>query len=277
VRTSRLRAHSCHGYLLLGLAQPPGSSGPDHPRLRHPERETITWHGTKDLSRVSIRGLLAASEHRTFLGGVPPYGYDVAHLNGQGEVYQLLRYGPDGHREIYDSSGRLVRVLLRGDAAKTGERDRAKLVLGESSRVALVRRIIRTYVEGSLGFAGIADRLNLEGVPAPRTAEWSKRHDGRWSVGTVRSLVVNPVYCGDLIWNRRASGKFHKVVRGTPVSREAHRRGRLESNPEEDWVRIEHAHEPIVDRVIFERAVAIRKERERAGLPHLGGRQKTSR
>ncbi|TET33106.1 MAG: hypothetical protein E3J72_17850 [Planctomycetota bacterium] len=50
----------------------------------------------------------------------------------------------------------------------------------------------------------------------------SRRSDGLWSAGTIRDILRNPTYTGDLVWNRRASGKIHKIKNSPAVRRSEH-------------------------------------------------------
>lgn len=70
---------------------------------------------------------------------------------------------------------------------------------------AVVRRIFRDYAAGQSPMR-IARTLNEEGVPAPR--------GGVWSATTIRGrptrrdgVLYNPIYAGQLAWNRRGSRK----------------------------------------------------------------------
>lgn len=53
---------------------------------------------------AAMEGLAAAME---------PYGYDVAHSDARGETYAIARYMPDGTKEVYDTEGKLLRILDR--------------------------------------------------------------------------------------------------------------------------------------------------------------------
>ncbi|MHB0869979.1 MAG: recombinase family protein [Chloroflexota bacterium] len=65
----------------------------------------------------------------------------------------------------------------------------------EPAEAELVRRIYRLYSSGS-GTLAITHRLNEEGV--------SFRAGRPWSVSTVKKILENPIYCGDLQYGRRS-------------------------------------------------------------------------
>ena len=129
---------------------------------------------------------------------------------------------------------------------KPGKECRARLVLSTPERVAIVRDIYRMSLEG-LGFKGIADELNSRGVLSPR--------GGLWSFTTVRSLLENPVYRGDIVWNRRSGSKFFAVRNGrADQMKPSQQSARIENMSQDDWIVREDTCPAIVDRDTWERA-----------------------
>ena len=82
----------------------------------------------------------------------------------------------------------------------------------------------------------VAQALNQEDVPTPRGPAWSHIYSGRWTDTTIRSILVNPVYAGDLVWNRRTDARFHSIRDGQAVERENAHGARLVPNDESDWL-----------------------------------------
>lgn len=64
------------------------------------------------------------------------------------------------------------------------------------------------YAEQGKGYRSLADTLNQEGIPTPRGPKWSHIYTGLWTDWTMRSILVNPIYAGDMIWNRRTDHSF---------------------------------------------------------------------
>src|SRR5690606_14928945 len=82
---------------------------------------------------------------------------------------------------------------------------------------------------------------------------------------TVRAILNNPAYAGDLVWNRRTDARFFRITgEGLAVPRsDAHGVARrLADNDERDWMVTADAHEPIVSKRVFE--LAREKLRERS-------------
>lgn len=252
-------------------------SGDDTDDLLRPVKQWQARQESKDLSRVTIRGQLSLSEGGWWMGGTPPFGYDLFYHDSSGKAYMRLRFLENGEKQVLDSSGKVSRLLPRGERMAAGDKDRIKLVLSLPERVALVRRIFKMYLEGH-GFKTIANRFNEEKIPSPRDGNWSRIHDGLWSMESVRAIVTNPIYVGDMVWNRRAQGRFHKISGKSAVSRGSLESGRLGFNPEDEWIIIPNAHEAIIDRSDFLRAQSIRQDRanRRKGGGAIRGRAKGS-
>lgn len=114
------------------------------------------------------------------------------------------------------------------------------------------------------GYRAIANVLNDEGVPSPRNAEWAHIYSGAWTASTIWSILTNPMYVGDLVWNRRTDARFFKVSNGRATERREPYGPRLVPNPEEDWIHVEETHPGIVSRRVFD---AAKPTRRRSGAP----------
>jgi len=189
---------------------------------------------SRGLSADTIRGQVSLVEKASWPGGTPPYGFDLLFHDADGRPYQVVRWMGDGTKQILDLEGRLLRTQPRGERVKTSKRDRAVLVPSLPERVAAVRRIFDEYLGGT-GFKNIAVKLNNEGVPSPRNRDYASIHDGHWSPSSIRAILMNPAYRGDLAWNRTTAAKFHKVSGKRAVARERNPRSRVERNDADDW------------------------------------------
>ena len=194
-----------------------------------------------------------------WMGGVPPYGYDLRHESSDGEFLMIVRYMPDGCKQILDESGNHVRTLARGESLNTSKRDRAKLCPSSPERVKVIQSIFHMYTEQGKGFKSVAESLNLDNVPTPRGPAWSHIYSGRWTDTTIRAILVNQIYVGDMVWNRRTDARFHQIRDGIAVERESIHGARLVPNKESDWMIIRDAHPALISRRVFEQA---RQQRE---------------
>ena len=229
--------------------------------LLRPVKQWQAREESKDLSKVTIRGLLSRVDSGHWMGGVPPHGYDLRYENAEGKSLFTVRHMPDGSKQVINGEKTVLRTLVRGESLNISKRDRAKLVLGDPERIAAVRHIFKMYVEQQKGFKAIANTLNREDVPTPRGPAWSHIYSGKWTDTTVRAILVNQVYTGDMVWNRRTDGRFHKIAQRQAVQREHVHGARLVPNDESDWIVVRDAHPVLIPRRQFELARQLREGR----------------
>jgi DNA invertase Pin-like site-specific DNA recombinase len=237
-------------------------------------KQSIAHEATVDVSRKTFRGLLTSAEQGNWLGGVPPYGYDLQYENSDGVPFMTVRFLNDGKKEIRRADGTLDRVLPRGQRVQISKKDRARLVLSSTDRVELVQRIFEMYVRESLGLKAIAERLNKEGLPSPRDGCWSEKTGRGWGIGTLQSILKNPLCTGLMVWNRRSKGKFHRVEGGQARERAYSEFEKLAVNVKENWIVVPDAHPAIIDRHTFDEAHRLLRERAArhfaSGAPRFG-------
>ena len=77
--------------------------------LLRPVKQWQARQESKDLSKVTIRGLLSKVEGGWWMGGTPPYGYDLRYQNAEGKFLFKLRFMPDGSKQLLDKKGNLNR------------------------------------------------------------------------------------------------------------------------------------------------------------------------
>ncbi len=128
---------------------------------------------------------------------------------------------------------------------KKDENDRNKLV-PDLYAAGVVKDIFRMKLRG-MSQAAIADRLNGQGVLSPveykhslgiRIQDHFKTHEqAEWSPVAVRRILENEVYVGTLVQGRHSTPN-HKVKK-------------IVDKPEEEWVRVEDNHEPVISRREF--------------------------
>lgn len=230
--------------------------------LLRPVKQWQAREESKDLSKVTIRGLLSKSTTGTWMGGVPPHGYDLRYETSSGAFLMHLRYMPDGSKQVFDGNWLYQRTVPRGETIAVSRKDSCKLVLSEKPRQEVIRRIFTLYVEENRGFKAIADALNRDGIPSPRAVGWSLRYSGQWSCSSIRSILVNPAYMGDMVWNRRTDARFHRIVDGRAIERDGHYSSRLDLNDRSDWIVVQDAHPAIISRRVFELAKSKREAEE---------------
>jgi DNA invertase Pin-like site-specific DNA recombinase len=236
-------------------------SGDGTDDLLRPVKQWQAREESKDLSKVTIRGLLTKSTTGSWMGGAPPYGYDLKYKSQSGMFLLTLRYNQDGTKAVLDDSGRFQRTLERGESIAVSRKDHCTLVPGDPVRVETVRRIFRLYTAEARGFKAIADKLNADGVPSARCAAWAPHYSGQWSMTTVRAILLNPAYSGQATWDRRTDARFHKISEGRAIERRGVMGRRLEPNAQQDWVVVKDSHPALVSRRTFELAQQVMARR----------------
>lgn len=122
-------------------------------------------------------------------------------------------------------------------------------IIVDKEAAGVVKNIFEWYLSGC-GMITICKKLNGMGILNPTAYKKSKglnyRHpsaevnDTLWSDGTVRRILSNRVYCGDMVQGQNKVTSY-KVQKSRRV-------------PEKDWIIVENTHEAIIDRETFEKA-----------------------
>jgi DNA invertase Pin-like site-specific DNA recombinase len=143
----------------------------------------------------------------------------------------------------------------------------SRLVPGDPGQIEVVRWMYRTYLETDISLQGLLIDLNRRGVPSPEGKRWHR--------SAVRTILTNPVYKGDRVWNRRHMGKYHGVEGGeVRAMRKRLWEGRevsVQWNPEGEWFVKKGAHEPLVPAEVWEAVQAKIRSRRLRRTPIPGG------
>jgi DNA invertase Pin-like site-specific DNA recombinase len=255
-----------------------GFTGDDTDDLLRPVKQWQARQESKELSKVTIRGQLSRCTDGWWMGGTPPYGYDLAYYAGDGQFLMIVRYQSDCSKLLLDEEGNVIRSVPRGESLNWSKRDRCRLVPSAPERVEVVRNMFTWYARDGMGFHGIARRLNELDIPCPRGGNWSALHHDKWSMTTIRDMLLNPAYTGDMVWNRLTFGRFHRISGGRAVPRKGIPGNGPEQNRPDDWVVTRDAHPALVSRSLFEEVQQKRKDRRRGVGRHSyrSGRGATS-
>lgn len=167
-----------------------------------------------------------------FLGGRPPYGY------------QLADAGPHPNPAKAALGARLHRLVP------------------DPVTAPVVKRIFGLFVDG-LGYYAIAEQLTRDGVPSPAAHDPARNphRDGRaWNKHAVRAILQNPRYTGYQVWNRQRRDEVLLDVQDVAAGYTT----RLRWNQPDAWVwSATPAHEPLLSREVFDAAQAIISSRAR--------------
>ena len=119
--------------------------------------------------------------------------------------------------------------------------DKNHLVVNEEQAL-VVKRIFDMCLDG-LSFFKIAKSLTNEGIKTPAQYydfEWKSNYNlkyGQWHSKTIRDILTNRMYMGDMIQNRRSkvNYKVKKVIKNNP----------------KDYIIVENTHKAIIDKDTF--------------------------
>lgn len=159
---------------------------------------------------------------------------------------------PYGMVRVCVSAAGARREIARVEKYRRAPGDRVTFAPGDPAEVDVVRWIFNAFAGGAHSTVTASHELSAR-CPSPA--------GGRWSLESVRKIVTNPVYCGDLAWNRRTTAKFSSFS-GGKIGKTRVPEGQKETRSRpEDVVWLRDHHEGIVDRLTWERANATLRAR----------------
>jgi site-specific DNA recombinase len=181
--------------------------------------------GERNRIKTRVRSAMAAQAamEGRFLGGRPPYGY------------QLVDAGP------HPNPGKAAAGL------------RARRLEPNPATAPVVRRIFHEYLGGS-GLRAIAKGLTAEGIVCPSAADPGRnRHrvakGAEWRFTAVRAILENPRHTGYQVWNKQRRDEVLIDVQDVGLGHET----RMRWNDPSDWIWSEEpSHEALVSREEWE-------------------------
>ena len=175
----------------------------------------------KTIKRRMQAGRAAAAKEGKFVGNIPPYGYDRKKLDHD-----------SGFMLVPNEKAKIVKMIF--------EWYTVGVVMPDGTR----QRIGTTH---------IANRLHQMGIKTPR--------GGRWNNYSVRSILLNPVYCGVIRWGyRRGKSKLQNgvVTKTRPTA-------------EDGYIEAKGLHEPIISQEAYETAQELAHAAAKIPKVKLGG------
>ena len=170
---------------------------------------------SKKLSRSIRRGMLSSQQGIYSRGGLAPYGYKRVAIDLKTGEKRTMR---DGMRSV-------------------PKQEKVVWELGDELEISTVRRVFEMRANG-VGYVGIADILNVEGIPCPKHGRWRNK-DQKWTGVTVYGIVRNPAYSGDRVYNRLSFSKILAKEKGIDLCGKWY-------NDETEWIVVPNAHPAII-------------------------------
>jgi DNA invertase Pin-like site-specific DNA recombinase len=154
---------------------------------------------------------------------------------------------------------RAKRGEFTGSFAPYGYKKVGKQLLpADDDTPKVVKRIFDLYLGGKMGMQAIANLLTDEGIPSPAQSQGRKNASPYWHLSTVKIILTNPVYVGDLVAQRQ-----HVSALGSAKRRRA---------PKEEHVVIRDNHPALIPREQFQAVQNLlqrRSIRKVSGKPNL--------
>lgn len=124
------------------------------------------------------------------------------------------------------------------------------LIIDEEA-AKVVREVFLLFSQG-YGKTAIARMLNDQGVPNPteykrlhglRYRQPQKKQSTLWKYSAISDMLVNEIYIGNMVQGKYGSVSY-KTKKNMP-------------RPKEQWYIVEHTHEPIIDRELWDQVQAL--------------------
>ena len=121
----------------------------------------------------------------------------------------------------------------------------------DEEAAAIVREVFTLFSQG-VGKTAIAQMLNARGVPNPteykrlhglRYQQPKRKNSTLWKYSAISHMLTNEMYIGNMV-----QGKYGSVSYKTKQNK---------PRPKENWYRIEHTHDAIIDRGLWDRVQAL--------------------
>lgn len=148
-------------------------------------------------------------------------------------------------RAIFDSkrlNGQFIGAFAPYGYKKSPENK--NLLIVDENAAPNVKQIFDLYLSGN-GYGHIANILDSQGILPPtayksQTGNYKnpKSHVALWNSGTIRRILTNPSYAGNLTQNR--------------LTKVGYKINKLRNLPKNNWITVENTHEAIIDQESFD-------------------------
>jgi len=223
----------------------------------------------KDLSRLGRNYLEVGNLAEVFL---PEHGCELISLNEKLDDMMVFRnWFNEQHskttskkvkaaKRICAENGKFLGTYAPYGFKKDPE-NRHKLIIDDNT-APIVRRIFEMRAAGTPA-RGITVKMNEDGIMSPQEYYYQaknrknpRRTNAAWSESVVKSMLRNEVYIGNMVQGKvgTVSYKNNKCVR----------------KEQDEWIRADNTHEPIISRELWDRVQALLAKNQRT-RQHKGG------
>jgi DNA invertase Pin-like site-specific DNA recombinase len=132
------------------------------------------------------------------------------------------------------------------------DRKRITTLVSDEITGPIVQRMFETYAAAGGSLYSVVEMLNGEGIRSPYGC-------AQWRRSSVRRILTNPIYAGDIAWGRTMSGKYHARIGDEIVARRPGQR------PAKNVPIVQRDAVPaLVDRELFDRTQELLAKRKKA-------------
>lgn len=181
----------------------------------------------KGVHIISLDGMVNTMENNVDMLGLLAWMYEKESQNLSQRIKSI--------KEVGASSGK-----FQGSTPPYGYYlEDGKLYIRKDETPSIVKRIFQEYINGT-GVDTIAKNLTLDGVPTPAQVINKKNAGAEWMSNTIKTILSNPHYTGDLV-----------QCRTTTISVVSTKRKSIDTDEQKI---VEGTHEPIIMKDVFETA-----------------------
>ena len=136
--------------------------------------------------------------------------------------------------------------------------NRHKLIL-DNTTAPIVRSIFQMRSKG-MGYRAIAEKLNEDKIIPPKGYYYQCKNRKNplsvhhmWNDSTIKIIISNEAYIGNVVQGKSGSISYKTQ--------------KQEKKPQEEWIRAENRHEPLIDRALWDRVqeIGCKKHKPRRG------------
>ncbi|PAD76495.1 hypothetical protein CHH67_12105 [Paenibacillus campinasensis] len=191
-------------------------------RLALEIKEVIEKHG---IHLVTLDGAIDTTTGNTHMFGLFAWIYEQEAQRTSERIKMALE--TKAKKGLYKGSNPPYGYVVR----------EGRLYVSDDGSSEIVERIFQSYLGGK-GFDAIARELFEEGVPTPSMIAGKKNQTIYWHGSSVRKILENPHYTGDMVQGRQST------ISVTNKSRK--------EKPKTEFIVVKNTHESIISGEVFE-------------------------
>ena len=203
--------------------------------------------------KLQVRFIALNNQHDTGISGINSFNQlvqvGITNIMNEGQA-AITSVNVRGTLNLRRQQGKYIGSFATYGYLKDPN-DKHHLIIDEEA-ATVVRMIFERFLGGE-SIIGITKYLNDIGIPNPSMYKKlkglnyshpsSKINDGLWPDSSVRRILQNRMYIGDMVQGKNTTYSY-KIKQCRAI-------------PKDEWIIVEGTHEPIIEREIFDKAQAL--------------------